>query len=94
LKPTRGSQNEWILTNLLAAPLHRPREHRIVTQVAGADGSRHPVYRLTAKGEALRPVPEEPRDWGMAWLMKCQISESKPGPSANSRMKTRNNTPT
>ena len=58
---------EGIPTNLLADRLSRLREHGIVTQVAAADGSRHPAYRLTAKGLALRPVLESMRDWGLKW---------------------------
>lgn len=58
---------EGIPTNLLADRLNRLREHGIVTQVAAADGSRHPAYRLTAKGLALRPVLESMRDWGLKW---------------------------
>jgi DNA-binding HxlR family transcriptional regulator len=58
---------EGIPTNLLADRLNRLREHGIVTQVAAADGSRHPAYRLTAKGLALRPVLEAMRDWGLKW---------------------------
>lgn len=58
---------EHIPTNLLADRLNRLREHGIVEQVAAADGSRHPAYRLTAKGEGLRPVLEAMRDWGLKW---------------------------
>jgi DNA-binding HxlR family transcriptional regulator len=58
---------EGIPTNLLADRLKRLSEHGIVTQVAAADGSRHPAYRLTAKGLALRPVLESMRDWGLKW---------------------------
>ena len=58
---------EHIPTNLLADRLNRLREHGIIHQVAAADGSRHPAYRLTVKGEALRPVLEAMRDWGLKW---------------------------
>lgn len=58
---------EHIPTNLLADRLNRLREHGIVEQVAAADGSRHPAYRLTTKGQALRPVLEAMRDWGLKW---------------------------
>jgi DNA-binding HxlR family transcriptional regulator len=58
---------EHIPTNLLADRLNRLREHGIVAQVAAADGSRHPAYRLTAKGQALRPLLEAMRDWGLKW---------------------------
>ena len=32
-----------------------------------ADGSKRLAYRLTDKGESLRPVLAAIRDWGLAW---------------------------
>ena len=58
---------EGIPTNILADRLQRLRDQGIIVQAAAADGSRHPAYRLTSKGAALRPVLEAMRDWGLKW---------------------------
>ncbi len=58
---------ERIPTNLLAERLARLLKHGVVEQTAAADGSRHPAYRLTAKGRALGPVVIALREWGLAW---------------------------
>lgn len=70
---------EHIPTNLLADRLNRLREHGIVEQVAAADGSRHPAYCLTAKGQALRPVLEAMRDWGLKWEKGTRVLK-RPAP--------------
>ncbi len=70
---------EHIPTNLLADRLNRLREHGIVTRVAAADGSRHPAYRLTTKGEALRPVLEALRDWGLNWEKGTRLRKNAAG---------------
>lgn len=70
---------EHIPTNLLADRLKRLGEHGIVVQVAAADGSRHPAYRLTAKGEALRPVLEAMRDWGLKWQKGTRVLKKAAG---------------
>lgn len=62
-----ASSPEGIPTNLLAERLARLLRNGVVEQIPAADGSRHPAYRLTAKGRALRPVVEALRDWGLAW---------------------------
>jgi DNA-binding HxlR family transcriptional regulator len=38
-----------------------------VELTAAADGSRHPAYRLTEKGKAMKPILAAMRDWGLAW---------------------------
>ena len=58
---------EGIPTNVLAERLARLLEHGVVEQVSAADGTRHPAYRLTAKGRALRPILKAMRDWGLVW---------------------------
>jgi DNA-binding HxlR family transcriptional regulator len=58
---------ERIPTNILSDRLERLLKHQIVHQVKPDDGSKHLAYRLTAKGEALRPVLETVRDWGLKW---------------------------
>ena len=61
------SSPEGIPTNILAERLKRLQEHDVVEQVAASDGSRHSAYRLTSKGEGLKPVLMALRDWGLAW---------------------------
>jgi DNA-binding HxlR family transcriptional regulator len=58
---------EGIPTNILADRLNRLLGSKIIEPVAASDGSRHPAYRLTAKGRELRPVLESMRDWGLRW---------------------------
>ncbi|HEY0792633.1 MAG TPA: helix-turn-helix domain-containing protein [Chthoniobacterales bacterium] len=58
---------ERVPTNILSDRLARLLRHRIVTQVTPVDGSKHLAYRLTPKGEALRPLLAAMRDWGLAW---------------------------
>lgn len=58
---------EGIPTNILTDRLKRLLEHRVVTQVKDAEGSRHMAYRLTEKGNALLPVVKAIRDWGLDW---------------------------
>ena len=65
---------EHIPTNLLSDRLARLLTHGIIEQVPPADGSKHLAYRLTAKGDALRPVLGAMRDWGLAWMPGTQVS--------------------
>jgi DNA-binding HxlR family transcriptional regulator len=58
---------EGIPTNILSERLERLLEHDIVEQVPAADGTKRSAYRLTKKGEALRPVVRAMRDWGLEW---------------------------
>jgi DNA-binding HxlR family transcriptional regulator len=58
---------ERIPTNILSERLARLLRHGIVVQVMPANGSKHLAYRLTEKGEALRPLLAAMRDWGLAW---------------------------
>lgn len=75
---------ERIATNLLAERLARLRAWGVVEQVPSAPGARHPSYRLTAKGEALRPVVLALRDWGLAWESGTQVElEAVPAFSAS-----------
>jgi DNA-binding HxlR family transcriptional regulator len=73
-----SSAPEGIPTNILADRLVRLREGGVIETVAAADGTRHPAYRLTSKGEALRPVLEAIRDWSLAWE---EGTEARLGPS-------------
>lgn len=58
---------EGIPTNILTERLERLVRHRIVEKVPAAEGSKRLAYRLTEKGEALRPVMQSMRDWGLQW---------------------------
>jgi DNA-binding HxlR family transcriptional regulator len=58
---------EGIPTNILTDRLGRLQESGIVELTAAADGSRHPAYRLTEKGKAMKPILAAMRDWGLAW---------------------------
>ena len=58
---------EGIPTNILSERLARLCAHGVVARVAPPDGSKHLAYRLTDKGEALRPVLAAMRDWGLGW---------------------------
>jgi DNA-binding HxlR family transcriptional regulator len=61
------SSPEKIPTNVLSERLERLLRHKVVSRVQPAEGSKHLAYRLTKKGEALRPVLSAMRDWGLRW---------------------------
>jgi len=77
---------EGIPTNLLADRLARLLAWGVVEQVPAGPGARHQAYRLTVKGEALRPVVMALRDWGLAWepgtRVALQAREDEPAQSA------------
>lgn len=58
---------EGIPTNILSDRLERLIRHELAEQMPASDGSKRLAYRLTEKGNALRPVLEAMRDWGLAW---------------------------
>jgi DNA-binding HxlR family transcriptional regulator len=58
---------EGIPTNILSDRLERLLHHGIVEQIPAHDGTRRFAYRLTRKGEALRPILKTMRDWGLEW---------------------------
>jgi DNA-binding HxlR family transcriptional regulator len=58
---------EGIPTNVLSERLARLLAHDIVSQVSASEGSKHLAYHLTKKGNALLPVLQNIRDWGLAW---------------------------
>ena len=58
---------EGIPTNILTDRLRRLQEQGIIGQIPADDGTRRLAYRLTEKGEALRPILTALRDWGLAW---------------------------
>jgi DNA-binding HxlR family transcriptional regulator len=64
---------EGIPTNILAERLERLLAHGLVEQIPAEDGTKRLAYRLTEKGEALRPVLKAMRDWGLAWDKSTRV---------------------
>jgi DNA-binding HxlR family transcriptional regulator len=62
-----AASSEGIPTNILSDRLERLLSHRIIEQIPARDGTKRLAYRLTEKGEALRPVLKAMRDWGLTW---------------------------
>ncbi len=58
---------EGIPTNILSDRLERLCENGIAEQMPAEDGTKRLAYRLTPKGNALRAVLKEIRDWGLRW---------------------------
>ncbi len=58
---------EKIPTNILSDRLERLVGHGVIEKVPATEGGKRFAYRLTDKGEALRPVLLALRDWGLAW---------------------------
>ena len=58
---------EGIPTNILSDRLDRLLRAGIAEQIPVGDGAKRLAYRLTKKGEALRPVLKALRDWALAW---------------------------
>jgi DNA-binding HxlR family transcriptional regulator len=72
---------EGIPTNILSERLERLVQHQVAERIPAEDGSKRLAYRLTEKGNALRPVLEAMRDWGLAWEPNTQalVSASSAG---------------
>lgn len=58
---------EGIPTNILSERLERLLAKDIIEQTPADDGTKRLAYRLTKKGDALRPILKSIRDWGLAW---------------------------
>ena len=58
---------EGIPTNILSDRLAKLLQSGLIVQVPSSDGSKHLAYKLTRKGEALRPLLKSMRDWGLRW---------------------------
>ena len=58
---------EGIPTNILSERLARLNRHGIIERVPVDKDAKRLAYRLTKKGEALRPVLKAMRDWGLKW---------------------------
>ena len=73
---------EGIPTNILSDRLERLLRHEIVKQVPATDGTKRFAYALTKKGQALGPLLEAMRQWGLKWDKETKILlTSKPGPT-------------
>lgn len=59
---------EHIPTNILTERLRRLLAHGVIAKVPARPGSKHLAYRLTDRGEALRPALESMRDWSLKWI--------------------------
>lgn len=76
-----ASAPEKIPTNILSDRLERMGREGIVEQIPASDGTKRMAYRLTKKGEALRPILKAMRDWGLAWekgTIAARASASRP----------------
>ena len=78
---------EGIPTNILADRLSRLVKHGAAEQVAAADGSKHPAYRLTEKGRDLLPILGTIRDWGLKWEKGTKVMDSPHAPKAATHTK-------
>ena len=58
---------EGIPTNILSDRLERLLATGIIAQVPAAEGSKRLAYQLTKKGDELRPVLRELKDWSLKW---------------------------
>ena len=58
---------EGIPTNILSERLERLLASGIIEQIPAEDGTKRLAYRLTEKGDALRPMLRAFRDWGLKW---------------------------
>jgi DNA-binding HxlR family transcriptional regulator len=67
---------EGIPTNILTDRLNRLKDDGVVEQAA-IDGGKRQSYRLTPKGEALRPIVRALRDWGLAWEPDTMAARAK-----------------
>ena len=65
---------EGIPTNILTDRLNRLVESQIINKISNSEGSRHLIYQLTEKGQALLPVVKAMKDWGLAWEEGSQAS--------------------
>jgi DNA-binding HxlR family transcriptional regulator len=64
---------EKIPTNILADRLQRLLLKDIIVKVQGPNNEKHLAYTLTQKGEALLPILENIRDWGLRWEKGTKI---------------------
>jgi len=69
---------EGIPTNILSDRLQRLVQHGLAEQTPADDGSRRLAYRLTKKGQALRPVLLALSDWSLTWQKGTRDLLSKP----------------
>ena len=70
---------ERIPTNLLSDRLARLLRHGLVEQVTPEGGGKHLAYRLTSKGQSLRPLLSALRAWGLARVPGTRDGISRTG---------------
>ena len=58
---------EGIPTNILSDRLSRLLEGGLVEKFPTSAGSKRFAYRLTEKGQSLKPIILSIRDWGLEW---------------------------
>ena len=64
---------EGIPTNILSERLERLVRHGVAEKVPVSEGAKRFAYRLTEKGEALRPVMKAMMRWGLNWEEGTQL---------------------
>ncbi len=64
---------EGVPTNILSDRLERLLQHGIVKQIPAQDGTKRLAYALTKKGNALGPLLEAIRDWGLKWDKETKV---------------------
>jgi len=64
---------EGIPTNILTDRLERLLARGIIEQIPAEDGTKRMAYRLTKKGNALAPILQAIRSWGLAWDKSTRV---------------------
>src|SRR6201989_717333 len=64
---------EGIPTNILTDRLERLLARGIIEQIPAEDGTKRMAYRLTKKGNALAPILQAIRNWGLAWDKSTRV---------------------
>jgi DNA-binding HxlR family transcriptional regulator len=68
-----ASSPEKIPSNLLTERLERLVSAGIVEKCESTDGTKHLSYRLTEKGEAIRPTLKALKDWSLHWIKGTKV---------------------
>ncbi len=78
-----ASSPESIPTNILSERLQRLGDADVIEKVPAEDGSKRFAYRLTEKGESLRPIVLALRDWGLKWEPGTEVRLEASGGASN-----------
>jgi DNA-binding HxlR family transcriptional regulator len=84
---------EGIPTNILSERLVRLVEAGVLEKEPAAEGSKRLAYRLTRKGEALKPILQAIRDWGLAWEAGTATARTSTNPPPARPEAARNDPP-